>query len=106
MIYKIITVSFIEANQVCISNEAFSSGSKIKDSWFGEDSNCEGKVVSSSIGRGVQIGNKASVKNSVILEDVIIEDGCQIDGCLIGKSAIITKDTRKTNEIINHFSKI
>ena len=99
-------VSFIEANQVCISNEAFSSGSKIKDSWFGEDSNCEGKVVSSSIGRGVQIGNKASVKNSVILEDVIIEDGCQIDGCLIGKSAIISKDTRKTNEIINHFSKI
>jgi ADP-glucose pyrophosphorylase len=54
----------------------------------------------------VKIGNKASVKNSVILEEVIIEDGCQIDGCLIGKSAIITKDTRKTNEIINHFSKI
>ena len=98
--------SFIEASQVCISKESFSSGSKIQDSWFGEDSKSQGNVISSSIGERVRIGKKASVKNSVILQDAIIEAGCQIEGCLVGKNAIITKDTKKTNEIIDHFSKI
>ncbi len=98
--------SFIEASQVCISEESFSSGSKMKNSWFGENSNIQGNVEFSAIGKGVMIDKGASVKNSVILQDAIIEAGCNIEGCLIGMNTIITKGTVISNEIIDHFSKI
>jgi len=95
-------VSFIEASQVCISEGKFSSGSTMEDSWFGENSKNEGRVISSSIGEGVKIGPESIIKNSVILRGSVIGAGCHIEDCLIGRDVIISEGTIKTGEIINH----
>ncbi|MBR79887.1 MAG: hypothetical protein CMA88_03780 [Euryarchaeota archaeon] len=94
--------SFIEANQVCISEEKFSSGSAHEDSWFGEGATNMGEVSKSSIGAGVSIGERAVVRGSAILEGAQIGANCTIESCLIGMGAIIPEGSILQGEIVNH----
>jgi len=94
--------SFIEANQVCISEEKFSSGSSQGDSWFGEGSTNLGEVTGSSVGAGASIGERSVVRGSAILEGAEIGASCTIEGSLIGIGAIIPEGSIIQGEIVNH----
>ncbi len=94
--------SYIEANQVCISEEKFSSGYAHGGSWFGEGSTNLGEVTGSCIGAGASIGERSVVRGSAILERAEIGASCTIEGSLIGVGAIIPEGSVLQGEIVNH----
>ena len=94
--------SYIQANQVCISEEKFSSGYAHGGSWFGEGSTNLGEVTGSCIGAGASIGERSVVRGSAILERAEIGASCTIEGSLIGVGAIIPEGSVLQGEIVNH----
>ena len=96
--------SFVEASQVCISAESFSSGSVEGDSWFGDGSTNNGEVFSSTIGSGACIGEGSLVRDSVVLEGTEIGPKCNIEGCLIGMGARIPGGSDLQSQIVDHNS--
>ena len=96
--------SFVEATQVCISKERFSSG-HVKDlSWFGKGSKNSGEIHRSSLGPAANVGKGSKIQDSVILEGAEIGPDCNIEGCLVGMRAKIPRGTNLQKEIINHDS--
>ena len=98
--------SFVEASQVCISAESFSSGSVEGDSWFGDGSTNKGEVVASTIGSGACIGEGSRVRGSVVLEGAAIGPNCNIEGCLIGMGARVSGGSDLHSQIIDHDSRV
>lgn len=96
------SASYIEAAQVCIANERFSSGTVEGDSWFGEGSDIEGEVSGSAIGAGTGIGEGASVRNSVVLDGAIIDEGAKVDRCLVGQGSSIAEGAILADTIVGH----
>lgn len=62
-------------------------GSKVKNSVVANGCVVEGSVENSVIGRGVQIGKGASVKNCVILGHAVIGAGVKLEGQVVDKWA-------------------
>ena len=95
--------SFIEAAQVCISNNRFSVGESRGDNWF-HDINVDfsSQISGSSISKGVSIGKDCEINDCVILSGAIIRDGCKLNRCLIGESSLIKNNSDFSDRVIGH----
>jgi mannose-1-phosphate guanylyltransferase len=81
--------SFIEAAGACIQNNRFSTGHRVGNSWFGEDSVCDGEVESCSIGSGAIVSRGARLRNSVILDGAHIGENVNLESCIVGRGASV-----------------
>lgn len=95
--------SFIEATQVCISNNRFNKGESNEGNWF-FDSNfiTSSQISGSSISSGVSIGNDCEIVDCVILSGATIGDGCKLTRCLIGESSKINNNSDISDKVIGH----
>jgi len=95
-------LSFIEAAQVCIDNNRFNSGKKIKNSWFAEETDGIKTVNRCAIGLNVSIDSTAILSDCVVLKDAIIGKNSYLERCLIGEGSIISEGTTLSDKIIGH----
>ncbi len=95
-------LSFIEATQVCISNNRFERGWSDGDNWFFDQNNSQSKISGSSISRNVSIGNDCEITDCVILSGAVIGQGCKLTRCLIGESSVITDNLNINDKVIGH----
>ena len=94
--------SFIDATQVCISNNRYTVGSISNDSWFYDDI-ISGSIISgSSVSSDVTIGDGCEIVDCVILSGAKIGNGCKLFRCLIGESCIINNDSNISDKVIGH----
>ena len=95
--------SFIEATQVCISNNRFNKGESNEGNWF-FDSNfiTSSQISGSSISSGVSIGNDCEIIDCVILSGATIGDGCKLTRCLIGESSKINNNSDISDKVVGH----
>lgn len=96
-------LSFIEATQVCISNQRFTIGFSDGDNWFYDrDFNSLSQISGSSISSGVMIGESCEITDCVILSGAVIGDNCKLTRCLIGQSSTINSCSEISDRVIGH----
>lgn len=78
-------------SRVAVSAEISPRSQVGNDSLFGESSRLgeRSSIKKSVIGNGCIIGNNVKVVNCIVMDGVVIEDGCKFDGCIIGPKALI-----------------
>lgn len=67
----------------------FTEEAKVTDSFVVDGCFVAGTVYHSILSQNVKIGQKSSVKESVIMSDVTIGTGCEIEYAIIGERAVI-----------------
>ena len=97
--------SFIDATQVCISSSRFDSGSSCCESWF-SDAVCKSGVTGSSIGKGAELGEDVTIRDSVVMDGAQIGSRVQLNRCIVGEGASISSGTELTDAVIGHGSTI
>ncbi len=96
-------LSFIEATQVCISNQRFTIGFSDGGNWFYDrDFHSLSQISGSSISSGVMIGESCEITDCVILSGAVIGDNCKLTRCLIGQSSTINSYSEISDRVIGH----
>ena len=94
--------SFIEAAQVCIQNDRFSSGHIEGDSWLGPGSKCEGEISGCSIGPGAVISSGARLTDCVVLGGSMVGQDAILNRCLVGEGSSVSPESTLDGRIIGH----
>ncbi len=96
--------SFIEATQVCISNNRFAEGRSDGGNWFFDRNfyNVSSHISGSSISNRVSIGDDCEIIDCVILSGAKIGSNCVLRRCLIGESSVISDSSDISDKVIGH----
>ncbi len=94
--------SFIDAVQTCIENNRFTSGMRIKNSWYGREMQQLELVERSALGINVSIDKTSKLIDCVVLKDAKIGKNSNLQRCLIGEGAVISEGTVLSDVVIGH----
>ena len=94
--------SFIEAAQVCLQNDRFSSGHIEGASWLGPGSKCEGKISGCSIGPGAVISSGARLTDCEVLGGSMVGKDAILNRCLVGEGSSVPPESTLDGRIIGH----
>ncbi len=81
------------------------SGSSCCESWF-SDAVCKSGVTGSSIGKGAELGEDVTIRDSVVMDGAQIGSRVQLNRCIVGEGASISSGTELTDAVIGHGSTI
>lgn len=83
--------NFSTAQRIAVTAEIPPRSQVGNDSMFGEGSKLgeRSSIKKSVVGANCAIGNNVKIINCIVMDGAVIEDGCKIEGCIVGLRTVI-----------------